>query len=59
MEADFQKFVVNLNYGVKSPDWSAHCCHGNRNKQSASMVPCVLSSFTYPPSLVTVAFLVY
>ena len=30
MEADFQNFVVNLNYGVKSPDWSAHCCQGNR-----------------------------
>ena len=30
MEADFQNFVVNLNYGAKSPDWSAHCCHGNR-----------------------------
>ena len=30
MEADFQNFVVNLNYGVKSPDWSAHCFYGNR-----------------------------
>ena len=26
----FSKFCSNLNYGAKSPDWSAHCCHGNR-----------------------------